>query len=371
MAAQGIIEIGEGGMLEAVNRLYQTLLDKKIVDLILAPKETPAGKNVVQSLICDAGEVSGINTLAPVMPVNTARLVSAMTKVTPIEKRTAVVLRPCEQRALVELTKLKQASLTNILLISMDCLGTYPVEDYEASHGELSFEHEINLFREGKVDPRLRTACTVCEYPTPLVADLQVCFIGIPEEQVLIQSLSTAGDEIMEQLGLKAPGDLSKRERVLPEFVAARAKARDAFFVRTGEETSGVEKFMAVFETCITCHNCKTACPVCYCKECFFDSPTFEFEAARFVAWAESKGSIRMPTDTLLFHLTRMNHMGCSCVACGHCEEACPNDIPLLKIFKLGGFNIQKVFNYVPGRSLTEELPLSTFKEDELHELGE
>jgi formate dehydrogenase subunit beta len=371
MAVHGIIEVKEGKINEAVNSFLQGLLDRKIVELILAPKETPVRKSVVQSLIADSEDVSRINTLAPVMPVNSARIVSAMTKVTPVEKNTAVLLRPCEARALVELVKLKQASLENIMVISMDCLGTYSMEDYEGTHDELTFEHDLTLFRGGKEDPRLRTACRMCEYPTPLFADLQIGFIGMPEDEILIKSLSQTGDEVMKHLGLKDAGDLTQREKAVSEFLSRRVKARDEFFAQTSEETSGVDKFMAVFETCINCHNCKTACPVCYCKECFFDSPTFEFESARFISWAEAKGSVRMPTDTLLFHLTRMNHMGCSCVACGHCEEACPNGIPLLKIFKLGGFNIQKIFDYVPGRSLADELPLSIFREDELHEVGE
>jgi formate dehydrogenase subunit beta len=371
MAAQGIIEVKEGKFNQAVNSFLQELLDKKVAELIMAPKETPIKKSVVQSLISDPEEINRINALAPIMPVNTARIVSAMTKVTPLDKKTAVVMRPCETRALVELVKLKQASLENITLISIDCLGTYSMEEYERSRAELTFEHDLKLFREGREDPRLRTACTVCEYPTPLVTDLQIGFIGMPEKEIVIQSMSERGDEIMKHLGLKESGDLSQREKAILEFTTRRIKVRGEFFDRTGEETSGVDKFMSIFETCINCHNCKTACPVCYCKECFFDSPTFEFESARFISWTKSKGSIRMPTDTLLFHLTRMNHMGCSCVACGHCEEACPNKIPLLKIFKLGGFNIQKVFDYVPGRSLADELPLSTFKEDELQEIGE
>jgi len=122
---------------------------------------------------------------------------------------------------------------------------------------------------------------------------------------------------------------------------------------------------------CINCHNCKTVCPLCYCKECFFDSPTFEMEAEKYLGWAEKRGTIRMPTDTLLFHITRMNHMATSCVGCGMCEEACPNDIPVSNIFRMVGLKTQKLFDYVPGRSLDEELPLSTFKEDELQEVME
>jgi formate dehydrogenase subunit beta len=77
-----------------------------------------------------------------------------------------------------------------------------------------------------------------------------------------------------------------------------------------------------------------------------------------------------MPTDTLLFHLTRLNHMVSSCVGCGLCQEACPNDVPVFSIFRTVGDKVQKVFDYVPGRSLEEVLPLATFKEDELKEVG-
>ncbi|UCF08922.1 MAG: 4Fe-4S binding protein, partial [Thermoplasmata archaeon] len=70
--------------------------------------------------------------------------------------------------------------------------------------------------------------------------------------------------------------------------------------------------------------------------------------------------------DTLLFHLTRLNHMSTSCVGCGMCEQACPSEIALLRFYKTAGYKAQKLFEYVPGRSLDEPLPLLTFREDEL-----
>ena len=63
--------------------------------------------------------------------------------------------------------------------------------------------------------------------------------------------------------------------------------------------------------------------------------------------------------------------MATSCVGCGVCEEACPSNIPLLRIFKTVGHNVQQIFKYVPGRDLEEPLPLTTFKEDELQGVGE
>jgi formate dehydrogenase subunit beta len=88
------------------------------------------------------------------------------------------------------------------------------------------------------------------------------------------------------------------------------------------------------------------------------------------MGWASRRGALRMPTDTLLFHLTRMNHMATSCVGCGLCSEACPNDIPVSRLFRLVGARTQAALEYLPGRSLDDELPLTTFREDEFQELG-
>jgi len=66
-----------------------------------------------------------------------------------------------------------------------------------------------------------------------------------------------------------------------------------------------------------------------------------------------------------------MNHMAVCCVGCGLCEQACPSNIALLKIFKMVGHQVQGMFKYVPGRSLEEEIPLGVFKEDELEKVGE
>ena len=65
-----------------------------------------------------------------------------------------------------------------------------------------------------------------------------------------------------------------------------------------------------------------------------------------------------------------MNHMSTSCVACGMCQDACPNDVPVAQIFKMVGYETQKRFDYVAGRSLEEPVPLTQFREDELHEIG-
>jgi formate dehydrogenase subunit beta len=114
-----------------------------------------------------------------------------------------------------------------------------------------------------------------------------------------------------------------------------------------------------------------TTCPICYCKTCLFKSPIFDHEPVQYMNWARRKGAYRLPSDTMLFHLTRLNHMVLSCIGCGVCTDACPADLPVAQVFRAMGQDVQLVFEYEPGRSVEEPLPLITFQEDEWTEVGE
>lgn len=376
MAKNAILEVENGNVVQTLNHLWRQLLQKGLVDALLVPQELPSGGNVVQTLVSNVDSLTTPNPLAPVMPVNSARLVSQMTKVKPSPKKIGVVLRPCELRALIELVKLKQASLENLVLIGIDCFGTYSVKDYKhlAENGSSPSDAFIKAVREGKEDPALRQVCQMCEYPTPMNADITIGLIGADlDKSLLIQASTPEGERILEALELKdgSEADVTKRDQAVSKLVEQRTKKRDEVLQQTQQETAGIDNLMKVLASCINCHNCRDVCPLCFCKECFFDSPTFEMEAEKYLGWAEKKGTIRMPTHNLLFHLTRMSHMVTSCVGCGMCSEACPNDIPVANIFRLVGLNAQKLFNYVPGRSLDEPIPVSTFQERELLKVPE
>jgi len=372
MEQYAILPVGKEGVLGAIRQFLTNLLEKKLVDALLVPLELPTGDNVVPTIVSSPEQIQAANPLAPVMPVNTARLVSRITLVSSSPERLGVVLRSCELRALVELVKLKQASLDKLLLIGVDCFGTYSVSDYGklVKEGSSPTGDFLKKVREGKDDALIRKACQVCEYPVPMSADLTLGLIGANlDSSILLVAGTPEGEKIVQELGLEE-GKAEERQSAIAKLTAERAQKREELLKQTREEIRGLDKLMATLATCINCHNCKTVCPLCYCKECFFDSPVFEFEANKYLGWAKRKGALRMPNDTLLFHLTRLNHMVISCVGCGLCTEACPNDIQVADIFRLVGTEVQKVFNYVPGRSLDEELPLTTFKEEELPDIG-
>ena len=392
MSVTTCLEVAEGDTLGTLQRFLSRLLSEDIVDALLVPQKLPTGDNVVPTLIWDPAVgvgiqrpplLAGVDPIAPVMPVIAAK---AFSKVTATEhgERLAAVLRSCELRAVIELVKLQQASLENVILIGVDCLGTYEVKDYArlieagvdptaevlagAAQGRL-------IAHEGY---QLRAACRMCEKPVPggpdvYRPDITIGLLGVdPRQQVLIE----ASDALAEKLGLQANvgqvGNLSaRRQEAIERLIAERTAERDRMFAAFRERVTGADGLLAEFSTCIRCYNCMGACPICYCKECIFRTPTFDHASPQYFRWAERKGSIRLPTDTLLFHLTRLNHMSTSCVGCGMCESACPSELPVALIFRAVGQETQAIFDYHPGRSLEEEVPVATFREDELTELGE
>jgi formate dehydrogenase subunit beta len=373
MTTAAILEVKEGKVRQAVNSFLKDLFDKKVVDAMLVPLAHPAGTNVVQALISDASRVDSADIFAPVMPVNSAKILQAMTRLTPADRKTAVVIRPCEMRAVVELIKLKQIQPDNLLFIVIDCPGAYSVKDYPKFVADKKTSDDfIKSGFNWAGDAMLRAGCQICEYPYPLTADITVALLGL-EGKILLQADTPQGEAALKTLGfaMDTDGEVQKRQAFLTKLSQEIKTRRMKFFEKTKEEVGGIEKMTQVFAACIKCQNCRAACPVCYCRECVFISPTFELESEKYLRQSEKKGSIRMPADTLLFHLTRMNHMGNSCVGCGACEEACPNNIPLLKLFQLIGSDVQELFGYVPGRNAEEALPAAAFREKEFEWMGE
>lgn len=372
MARKGILEVKEGDLTGTLKGFFAELLERGNLEALLVPLEIPSKVNVVPTLVTDIGKLEFLQVLAPVMPVNAARILSQMTKVTPCHKKIGVVLRNCETRALLELLKLRQASLENVVVFGVDCLGTYSVNDYsgKVAQGECPLETILNRYKKGEEDPDLRQSCKICAYPLAQNADVVIELISHHMEKEIGISIDTdKGEESLKGVELKEGPDGEKRKKAVEDVLSKQAKKREAYFKENASRFQGIEKIMSVFSPCIRCYNCRTVCPACYCKECFFDSPTFEMEADRYLGWAQTKGAVRMPSNTLFFHLTRMAHMATCCIGCGLCSEACPNNIPVADVFQLAAAEVQKDLNYIPGRSLDEELPLSSFRENELEEV--
>jgi formate dehydrogenase subunit beta len=90
---------------------------------------------------------------------------------------------------------------------------------------------------------------------------------------------------------------------------------------------------------------------------------------AQYLGWAKRKGAVKMPTDTAFYHLTRLAHMSTACVGCGQCSNACPNDVPVMELFRMLSARTQAAFDYHPGIRIEDRPPLAVFKEDEYQDV--
>ncbi len=368
------IDVKDRDLLTGLREFFKSLLTSGQVDALLVPWRLPMNQGIMPTLITRPEDMDQADPLAPCFPLNAARLASRLTK-RPSGKTVGLVMRPCEIRAFIELIKLKQGSRDQVVLVGMDCLGAFNNADFAryARSGEPTRPfYESVLDGSGK-DPagfETASACRVCEHPVPANCDIAIGLYGVEYgSRILVETPTPRGKAVIQALKLADCEFPAGRKKAVDDLIAARTQQRDRMFEQTAEQTGGFEKLSAYLSRCVNCYNCRVACPVCYCRECVFVTDVFDHDAFQYMQWAGRKGRLKMPTDTDFFHLTRMAHIGLTCVGCGQCSNACPNDIPLMELFRTVAHGAQKDFGYEAGRRLDEPIPLSAFEKDEYEEV--
>lgn len=376
MASTARVQIREQNLVTSLQDFFKTMLQEGDISALMVAQHLGMKNAVMPALVTEPEKLDGADPLAPVYPINAAKVVSRLTR-KPIRGKVAVVLRPCEIRAFIELVKLKQGSVENIIIVGIDCLGAYSNVNYPTFAGDNGMEATSRFYRnisEGKgtgVDGfDVSSACKACEYPIPENADLLIGIVGVDmNDHLLVKANTPKGEVLLDNMALPSIKEPEKRADAVEKLMAERIAYRDQMFVETSEATSDLEKLMSYLGNCVNCYNCRVACPVCYCKECVFVTDVFDHEPSQYLRWAKRKGILKLPTDTVFFHLTRMAHMSTACIGCGQCSNACPNNIPVMEIFRTIAAHTQKAFGYEAGRSLEDEPPLSVFRENEFGEV--
>jgi formate dehydrogenase subunit beta len=364
--------IATGGELrKTVSGLLRQLLEKKVARAVMVAAAQPHQKMIMPTLVSDPEMLEAADPFAPVAPRSAATVLGGLTR-TPGGAPLAAVLRSCEVRAFIELCKLHQGSMKELLLIGVDCLGRYENGDYRrlaATHDDLTlaFLKSASGPSQGALDgAELTAACRSCEHPVAEAVDLRLCVIGSdPLVEVGLEAASEAGRRVLAELGLEAGNPPAGREAALAELVARRRAFREEHLAEFAEKVQNIEELAALVAPCVNCYNCRVACPVCYCRECVFATDTFRHDGDQYLRWALGRGRLKLPADTVFYHLTRMMHMTTLCVGCGQCTSACPNEIPVMELFQSVAARTQARFGYVPGRSIEEPQPLAVFKAEE------
>ncbi len=382
------ITIKDGDITASLKEFVQSVLESDGIDAVLAPRHLPlagagAKPAVMPTLISDPEALSGVDLLAPAFPLNTAKMVSRLTR-KPLGRTVAVFLRPCEIRAFVELVKLRQGRTEEVVIIGTDCPGAVRNTDFPQMYdgdGPAATDrfieammnatpnhhgHQENHKNHSSDNIPLMTACQACEHPVPDGADIAIGLWGMDiRNKALALAQTPAGEALLDRLGLPDADIPKDRAAAVEKIVAERTAHRDEMFAETEAVISDLSKLTDYLAGCVNCYNCRVACPVCYCRECVFVTDAFNHEPAQYLQWAHRKGAIKMPTDTTFYHITRLAHMSTACVGCGQCSNACPNDIPVMELFRTVARKTQAAFDYEAGRDLDAPPPLTEFRENE------
>ncbi|MHC1584717.1 MAG: 4Fe-4S dicluster domain-containing protein [Candidatus Syntropharchaeia archaeon] len=340
---------------EELEGVLKGLLSKNVVDALILPQRI--GNSVAYTLVKDENRIKSPALFAPAFTVNVA---NNLKKWLIKDKKLGVVAKPCEIRAAIELIKLEQINRDSVLLICTDCYGCFKSEDYTDHIDEIGEKLDEGKLKEleGK-GISIREACLLCENRLAEMGDV---IISPNHEKIGITGITEKGVEALSSIEELSLADKTVDRSKEKEAILAEVKKKKEEIPPIGS----IEALEELLSNCIVCKNCRDMCPVCYCKECFFEQPLGNPAGGDLLNLASLRGGIKIPTYGLFYHLTRIYHVCVTCVGCGACEDACPKGIPLTRIYPLIAEKVQEVFEYLPGRDIEEPLPLTTYKEDEL-----
>jgi formate dehydrogenase subunit beta len=320
------------------------------LDAMLVPVQSQDHNIVSPQVISDPAELSRINPFAPVMLANTATMIQDFVRDHPTQ-HLAVILRPCELRAMIELRKRHRVryqpvyagnDLESLVVIGVDCPGTFSQASYAqhvANHREDTEIIHVGL-SYGKQDSyipyEVRDTCQMCDSPGPLGADLIIGTIGMePQENLLLIARNEEIDTALHLQnvtdGVATESQVEFREIMVGKLVDKRAEKRSALMNQALPED--ITSVLALFARCTLCADCLDACPL------------YDGELSGMLGAGEGRQSGR----PLLAELIKVSRWLASCSGCGMCRESCENGIPLTQIVTTLSHRIQGELHYRPG----------------------
>jgi formate dehydrogenase subunit beta len=296
-----------GDPLGALQKFIKMLWEQTdLHDLVVAPRN---GKYLLES----PQDLEELNPFRPLMKLNTARLVLQVAHENP-GQRLGAVLRPCEMRALNEMAARGAVKREDVLAICVDCLGTFPAEEFEwrTERSDKGLTREALRFApQGGISAyRYRPACQMCAEPGATDGDVNIGVFGLPVRQSILVNAHN-GSVVLQSItdGLASDVLVGKRVQMLAKISERHVRTRERVLKALEDDLpTDLGKLLEQFETCGDCQACMNVCPICV-----VDQP-------------------RKSPDGRLVREDLVNWL-LSCAGCGMCEQSCPQHQPLSAVF--------------------------------------
>jgi formate dehydrogenase subunit beta len=381
-----ILEKAECG--GVVTSLLKFALESKRADAVLAVKARDGNRyDGTPVLISQPDKVIETAGALHCTSPNIARYVKEYTDGAS-DLKIAVVVKPCDAKAIIELAKRTQIKLDNLILIGLNCTGTLPSVKAKKMMKEVFGIDPADVVAEDIDDDKLvitladgtqteralmelelqrygrRENCRRCETNIPIMADIACGKWGTSDKNTtFIEVCTEKGADFIDaaiasgyiSVRQPSPGAIELR-RKKDEAAIQSAKEwqeRDFSSLKQMSTDERFEYWFGQFARCIKCYGCRDACPICYCKDC-------NLEANRGLV---PPGEV--PPDAM-FPMVRITHVMDSCVNCGQCQDVCPMELPLSRLIFFLNRELYDIFKYEPGVDIGQRPPLRTVTEQEL-----
>lgn len=281
-----------------------------------------------------------------------------------LNEKIAMIGHPADARALVELAKRLQVNLDNIFTIVFENIGTIQGGDMVKLLKDEGIEPENvvdDFLTETEYLLKLKDG-SIKKYPlgkkidiTPNDKradvkklddnfDLAVTWITLEpfSHQLAVRTGSEKGRDLFSKLNIKKVElDTTKLDALLKKQAEIMKKAREQKEKDVKEYLIRPDRIKELAK-CTMCGVCINACPVCFCTDCVLQKQRKEKDI-----------------DMLSYQMTRVAHVGDSCVNCGKCDQNCPTNLPLSLYFYSVTEKVKKQFKYETGMNKKEPIPRS------------
>ena len=349
MNVNRILHVREEDPVKTLQDFLAAWWEQVVLDAMLAPVELPDHSAVSPQVITEPAELSSVNPFAPVMLANTATMIQDFVRDHP-NQHLAVLLRPCELRAMIELRKRHRIyyqqvyggnEQESLVVIGVDCPGTFSQIAYtqhllnHRDDGEIIHVGRSYGTQDRYVPYEVRQTCQTCDSPGPLGADLTIGTIGIePEGNLMIIARNEETDATLKLQNITdsfaTESQVEFREMMVGKLVDERADKRFAL-MNNEALPQDFTSALALFARCTLCADCLDACPL------------YDGELAGMLGEGHQSGR------SLLSELIRVSRWLASCSGCGMCRESCEHGIPLTQIVTVLSHRIQSELGYRPG----------------------
>jgi len=246
----------------------------------------------------------------------------------PLPPKVGIVAKSCDVRSVINLVREHQIPRQNVVIVGVPCSGMLDAAKIKAL---LDNEVVTEVAEDGNtvsITGRSRSSGTKVKRDDVVFNACLECCSPMPE-----------GVDLLVQ-GTARNASQNKYDRV-KEFESMAPGERWNYF-------------LSEISRCIRCNACRQVCPNCYCKECFADQTN--------PRWVDAGDDI---SDIMLYHIGRIFHQAGRCVECDACTRACPMGIDIRTFTQKLACDVKDLYNFVPGFSPEEPLPLCTYKPDD------